>query len=366
MALPRIVQLEVTTACQLRCIFCPRTVLADRWVVANLPWEIFSSLLPSLRGTELVHLQGWGEPLLHPRFWDMAAAIKERHIRVSLTTNAVLLDKTASHEACRVGVGLIAISVAGARAKTNDSLRLGSRLDQICANVSYLCQLEPRPTVNLVMQMMKPNLEELPELVILASRLGADGVVVPNLDYTPTAEVDALKAFAFSPDPHQAELVEEAQKRSQELGVKLNIYPLRPSNNVLICEADPLHNVWITVGGEVAPCPYLALSCQGDFPRLFWGEEECLSHLTFGKLTEGLDQVSNNQAAQSFHKAFTRRLRTNKLDIMTSVALSAMPRIRSTSSAFLEPLTRAISPRKAAALPLPPKPCRNCYKLYGL
>lgn len=366
MALPQIVQVEVTSACQLRCVFCPRTVLADHWVTAHLPWEMFSSLFPFLRRTKLVHLQGWGEPLLHPRLWDMAAAIKERHGRVSLTTNAVLLDQAASQEACRIGFDLIAISVAGAQAATNDSLRLGSHLDQICANISYLCQLKPRPKVNLVMQMMKPNLEELPELVTLAARLGVDGVVAPNLDYTPTAEVDALRAFDYSPDPRHLELTEEAKRRGKELGVKVHICPLRPSNDVLMCDADPVHNVWISVRGEVTPCPYLTLPCQGDFPRLFWGECQYLSHFSFGKVTEGLDRVFNGQAAHSFREAFARRLQTNIFDTMTAVALSAMPRVRSTSGAFLEPLAKTTSLQKSTALLLPHDLCRNCYKFYGL
>jgi len=365
MALPRIMQLEVTTACQLRCTFCPRTVLADRWVTAHLPWEMFSSLLPFVRRSELVHLQGWGEPLLHPRLWDMAAAIKERHGRVSLTTNALLLDEAASREACRIGVDLVAISVAGAQAATNDSLRVGSHLDQIWANVSYLCQLKPRPKVNLVMQMMKPNLEELPELVTLAAKLGVDGVVAPNLDYAPTAEVDALKAFSFSPDLRQVELTDEAQTKGKELGVKVRIYPLRPSSDVLMCDADPVHNVWITVWGEVAPCAYLALPCRGDFPRIFWGKEEYLSRFSFGKVTEGLDKVLNGQAARSFRQAFARRLQVDTLDAIADKVPSLLSP-RSTLAGFLKPLAQTTSLTKSATLLPPPDLCRNCYKLYGL
>jgi len=323
---------------------------------------MFTSLLPFVRHIKLVHLQGWGEPLLHPRLWDMATAIKQRHGRVSLTTNAVMLDEAAAREACRIGFDLVAISVAGARAATNDSLRVGSHLDQICANISYLCRLKPRPKVNLVMQMMKPNLEELPELVTLAARLGVDEVIAPNIDYTPTAEVDALKAFGFSSDLHQAELIDEAQRRSKELGGKLHIYPLRPSSDVLMCDADPVHNVWITVWGEVAPCPYLTLPCRDSIPRLFWGKAELFPRFSFGKVTEGLDRVLKGQAAGSFRGAFTRRLQAGSLDIMTEVQLLAMPR----SVTFLKPSNSPESLRKASALLPPPDLCRNCYKFYGL
>ena len=73
------------------------------------------------------------------------------------------------------------------------------------------------------MQMMKPNLEELPELVTLAAKLGADEVIAPNLDYIPTNAVDALKAFSPSTIPHHSQLVNEAQARGKELGIKVNV-----------------------------------------------------------------------------------------------------------------------------------------------
>jgi len=213
--------------------------------------------------------------------------------------------------------------------------------------------------------MMKPNLEELPELVTLAARLGVDGVVAPNLDYTPTAEVDALKAFSFSPDLHQAELTDEAQTKGKELGVKVHIYPLRPSSDVLMCDADPVHNVWITVWGEVAPCAYLALPCRGDFPRLFWGKEEHLSRFSFGKVTEGLDKVLNGQEARSFRQAFARRLQVDTLDAIADKVPSLLSP-RSTLAGFLKPLAQPTFLRKSAALLPPPDLCRNCYKFYGL
>ena len=361
----KIVQIEVTTACQLRCVFCPRTVLADHWINANFSWEMFSSMLPALRHAEQVHLQGWGEPLLHPRIWDMAAAIKKKRGRVSLTTNAVLLDEAASREACRIGIDIVAVSVAGARAATHDSLRVGSSLDQICANISYLCQLKPRPRVNLVMQMMKPNLEELPELVALAARLGVDEVIAPNLDYIPDEEIDNLKAFDFSPESHHIELISETHRKGEELGVIVHTYPLTASNDVLMCDANPLHNVCITAGGEVTPCVYVALPLQGDVPRIFRGKVETFPRLSFGNVMEGLDKVLNGQAARSFRQAFARRLQADTLDAISDKVPSLLSP-RSTLAGFLKPLAQTTSPTMSATLLPPPDLCHNCYKFYGL
>ncbi|HHY93548.1 MAG TPA: radical SAM protein, partial [Firmicutes bacterium] len=265
-SVPRIVQVEVTSACQARCTFCARTILADRWINAHLSWEAFSALLPYVAHMEQVHLQGWGEPLLHPRLWDMTATLKQAGCRVSLTTNGMLLDEVAIREACRLGLDLVAVSVAGARSTTNDSLRVGAPLEHTTAHVSHLCAQDPRPKVVLIMQLMRPNLPELPELVRLAKELGADEVVAAHLDYVPSPEVDALRVFGREPDPLISELATEAERRGKELGVAVHVFGWTLRDEVMVCAADPIHNLWIAVDGQAAPCPYLALPCRDSFP----------------------------------------------------------------------------------------------------
>jgi len=366
MVLPRIIQIEVTTACQLRCLFCPHTALGDNWIKTHMSWETFSCLLPFVRHTRLVHLQGWGEPLLNPRLWDMAAAIRERRGRVSLTTNAMLLDDDAAQEILRIGFDLVAVSVAGAQGEKNDSLRIGSDFERICANIDHLCSLKRHPKVHLVMQMMKVNMEELPELVRLAARLGVDEVIAPNLDYSPAHEVDDLRAFDRSPDSHYMELTNEAVREGKELGVKVHIAPLSPRDDVLMCDADPPYNVWISASGEVTSCPYLAMSLRGKTPRVFWKEIEELPRFSYGNVRSGLDSVLNGQVARAFREAYTRRLLADRVDAVTEANVASMPRVSSSSVHFFESLARMTSKDRRSEIPPPPDICRKCYKLYGL
>jgi MoaA/NifB/PqqE/SkfB family radical SAM enzyme len=41
----------------------------------------------------MVHLQGWGEPLLHRQFFEIVARAKKAGCRVGTTTNGILLDR---------------------------------------------------------------------------------------------------------------------------------------------------------------------------------------------------------------------------------------------------------------------------------
>lgn len=363
MSLPRIVQLEVTTHCQLRCIFCPHTVLSDRWLRQHMAWEVFEAFLPWAAKVELVHLQGWGEPLLHPQLFKMAAALKARGTKVSITTNGMLLDEGAVEEICGIAVDLVAVSLSGSKATTNDSLRMGARLERITSNLSRLLERSPRPEVHLVMQTMRPNMEELPEVVRLAAELGVEEVVFPNLDYSPSPEVEALHAFDREADPHYGELLEEAQRIGKELGVGVHPYPLAPRQDVLMCDAQPVHTVWISVFGEVTACPYLCLSVKGKIPRLFWGELEEIERSSFGDLAEGLDRVWRGKRARTFREAFSRRLAFDRLGTMARADLSDLPRVSSLSVSFLETLAGMAPGEK---IPPPPPVCQHCYKLYGL
>jgi len=58
------VQVEVSTKCQLNCIMCPKSVFRDEWISKDMEMEVFESI--PFKKFRYTHLQGWGEPLLHP------------------------------------------------------------------------------------------------------------------------------------------------------------------------------------------------------------------------------------------------------------------------------------------------------------
>jgi hypothetical protein len=65
-----VIQIEVTSRCQTRCVFCPRHWLKERWLHGDLAWDLYRDhIAPELDRFELVYLQGWGKPTLHPHLW---------------------------------------------------------------------------------------------------------------------------------------------------------------------------------------------------------------------------------------------------------------------------------------------------------
>jgi MoaA/NifB/PqqE/SkfB family radical SAM enzyme len=296
----------------------------------------------------------------------MAGAVREKGGRVSMTTNGVLMDEAAVKKICEAGFDFVAVSLAGASAATHDLLRAGSSLDQICENVARLSGMKSRPGVHLVMQMMKPNIEELPGLVVLAAKLGVDRVIAPNLDYLPVGEMEELKVFGREKDTGLEDIVREALARGKELGVDVRVYPLEPDENVAVCSDDPLHSIVINVWGEVVPCVYLALPLEGDIPRVYMGEKGALGRFVYGKVGNGFKHVLDGMEARSFRDAFERRVEYARLDRIKAMALLALPGIRSVPRSMQKSSEFQVVPLTPSAMPPAPLQCRTCYKLYGI
>src|SRR5690349_19389532 len=74
--LPTFLQLEPVGQCNLRCQMCAIQFRNDgppRGPPAFMPFETFARLLDEFGAVEQLHLQGLGEPMMHPRFFDSAA-----------------------------------------------------------------------------------------------------------------------------------------------------------------------------------------------------------------------------------------------------------------------------------------------------
>ncbi|MDN5348282.1 MAG: hypothetical protein PWP65_1846 [Clostridia bacterium] len=114
-----VLQLEVSGRCQLKCIFCPHTILAEKWQGRLFSWESFRKYIaPYLKGIGLIYFQGWGEPLLHPRLFDMLQAAKAAGCRVGFTTNGVLLNPEIATKIVSLPCDVLGVSLAGATEDT--------------------------------------------------------------------------------------------------------------------------------------------------------------------------------------------------------------------------------------------------------
>src|SRR5207244_5431734 len=82
---PTYLQIEPVGQCNLRCQMCPIQFRRDGppyGPPAFMAWDVFTRLIDGLPGLEELQLQGRGEPMMHPRFFDMIAYAGRRGVRV--------------------------------------------------------------------------------------------------------------------------------------------------------------------------------------------------------------------------------------------------------------------------------------------
>ncbi len=187
--LPRYAQLEPVGQCNLRCTMCSIQFRQDGppfGPLAFMEWETFTRLIDGLDTLEDLHLQGLGEPMMHPKFFDMVEYAAARGIRVSTNTNLHLLNQRRAERCITSGLHAIHISIDGATAATYESIRIRGHFDRLIANIERLSDARRRygsdtPHMRLVMVIMRQNLAELPDLVRLAHAWGIDSIFVQHL-----------------------------------------------------------------------------------------------------------------------------------------------------------------------------------------
>ena len=113
------IQVEVTSVCPGRCVYCPHTTQAGYWRSRHMEAATFARLWPLMQESGRVHLQGWGEPFLHPRFMDFAALARKAGCRVSTTTCGLRMDETLAGQIVGSGIDIVAFSLVGTDEASN-------------------------------------------------------------------------------------------------------------------------------------------------------------------------------------------------------------------------------------------------------
>jgi MoaA/NifB/PqqE/SkfB family radical SAM enzyme len=342
-------QIEVTSRCNLKCVMCPVTVFAERWPQRDMPWETFGRVAEAFWRVKWVYLQGWGEPLLHRRIFDMIARAKSAGCRVGFTTNGTRLTHQTGARLLDLGLDLMAVSIAGARAATHEAIRVGSDFAKLAENLRRFLSLRREagsaaPKVEIFYLMTPGNLAELPQAVRLAAELGADELVATNLDYVITPGLDALRAYSGSPPARDCRAaLEAAAAAARAAGIAFRPYRLQ-FREMAVCDLNPLRILFVASDGSVSPCVYTSLAGLPEIPRVFEGRPLETPVVSFGNVNQrSLMEIWESAAYREFRSRFARRV----------------------AGAGLAMLGAAAGAAPDEELPAP-EACRTCPKLYGV
>lgn len=171
-------QIEPTTRCNYICGFCAGRHMPQ----GDLDWTDFTAFLSAHPHLRHVELQGEGEPLLHPRFFDMVAACRDRDITVSVITNGSLLNEESVERLLDGGVHSIHVSMESADPGRFQRIR-GGRFAKVAAGLRLLAERRrekglARPTIGLTVTVLRDTLDDIEGIWRLYRDAGLDGGIV--------------------------------------------------------------------------------------------------------------------------------------------------------------------------------------------
>jgi MoaA/NifB/PqqE/SkfB family radical SAM enzyme len=124
------VQIEITTLCNYHCFYCAGRSMAQR----HMEWTMFEPIVSHLpRNGCRVSLQGEGEPLLHPLFWQMVEYTTRHGFLPYTITNGSRID------AARLASHLPKVGISIDTTDPDEAERMGRhKLDKVLANLDAL------------------------------------------------------------------------------------------------------------------------------------------------------------------------------------------------------------------------------------
>lgn len=246
---------------------------------AFMDYSVFCELLDQFSGITELQLQGLGEPLLHPQFFQMVRYAADKGISVSTNTNLTVLSERGAEECIASGLAIMHVSLDGASKATYEAIRVRARLERVLRNLRRLTQARARagsalPRIRLVAVVMRDNLHELPGLVQLASDEGIDAIFVQHLchDFGESSlpeKYQPMRAFIdeqtlLHEDPERVGFFfGEARAAAVRLNMTLRLPNVRPREHAAgtpgraRCDW-PWRGAYISYDGKAMPCCMVA------------------------------------------------------------------------------------------------------------
>lgn len=178
---PTTAYLEITNRCNSNCIMCGRNF--GYFQYGDMSISTLRNCFEFLPFLNRIILTGWGEPLVHPRFFEILNFLSDAGLEnVLLQSNGRLLDGPSAEYIVRTGiVKHITLSIDGVNTSTFASIRKGITLDHVikavlCLNHFKNAHRTEYPHIGFEFVAMKRNIREFPALAGLAAELGIEGI----------------------------------------------------------------------------------------------------------------------------------------------------------------------------------------------
>ena len=190
---PSQIIVDATEVCNLACIHCPHSEFkkSNHYKGRHLDIDLHRKMVDEVREygrqhTQYIRYTSNGEPLLHPRIYDMLQyAVLHSGVFVTLTTNGTIMNEKRIERLLSSGLHMVDISIDAFHPETYAKIRRGGKLDKTKANVLKLIGLRDQEDAGTKIVVsyteQSDNYKETKDFESFWKDQGADMVVIRRL-----------------------------------------------------------------------------------------------------------------------------------------------------------------------------------------
>jgi radical SAM protein with 4Fe4S-binding SPASM domain len=291
---PTALQIEITTACNLRCTMCEHTFMQQ--IGRHIKMNEFTKIIDENPNVQIINLTGIGEALLNPEFMKMVEYAKKKGIYVWFSDNFTLMTKERIEKILDAGVDYIVMSLDGATKETYEKIRVGANFEKVKENFKALMDERDkrkmvRPLMGINMVVVKDNYHEIDDVVKVAHELKAEDLMYVSIvmsDNTGNLSLWDLKGEEIKP------YYDNAKKTAEELGMNVLAWPTIKLEKTEKTGCDyPWLNPYVGYNGDVLPCCYIPQMSDARMSK-----ENIMGNV----LETPLKKIWNNEKYQEFRK----------------------------------------------------------------
>jgi len=231
-ACPLEVHLDISNACNQRCVMCPRFS-----VLLGARFEPRRRFLPPVRDyiDELtraalkVQISGWGEPTAHPDFAKFLECLHDNRVLTEFFTNGSKLEHWAE-TIVDSAVHRVTVSLSGITAPEYESVYAGGNFERLTAGIERLASVRAGagsryPLIEVNSLSFNHHMAHLDRFVEILAGLGVDRIAVTplheHIEMFPSLEGQAAAAGWEESNP----VMKRAFRAAGNAGVTLDIHP---------------------------------------------------------------------------------------------------------------------------------------------
>ncbi|PLX27391.1 hypothetical protein C0583_03705 [Candidatus Parcubacteria bacterium] len=137
--LPNVIRIGPTNRCTAQCFYCPREHIHEAGS-GYMDFEMYEEIVTWAEKNKVkaISFALFGEPLLHPRFFEMLELAREKGMALRVSSNAIIMDKEKANKLLDMNLEAMEMSLDG---YVSHEFREGKRVDKherVKENIEYL------------------------------------------------------------------------------------------------------------------------------------------------------------------------------------------------------------------------------------